>query len=213
MSRSTILDQIRIASPCEADWNGMLGDDRTRFCSLCSKNVHNIAAMTAEEATALILEAEGKLCVQIYRRADGTVLTADCPVGLGRISAGRRLRRVVAMGLVLPALVVAGVTAKGIGKKRIEPFPSGPGVTWDDRVDWALVTLGIRQRRQLFPYMGMFMLSKKSNVSSSEKDTTLVCPPGKVEVGEPIPLPPEGKSPFELDEPSERTPSNPVVNQ
>jgi hypothetical protein len=147
MNPLTILDDIRIASPCEADWEQMAGDERTRFCADCSKHVYNIAAMTAEEATSLILSSEGRLCVQIYRRHDGTVLTADCPVGLGRVSAGRRLRRALALGLVLPALAVAGLTAKGIGKRRIDPIPSGPGVTWDDRIDWALVTLGIRKAR------------------------------------------------------------------
>jgi hypothetical protein len=148
MSHLTILDNIRIASPCPADWAEMVGDDRTRFCGSCSKHVYNIASMTAEQATNLILENEGGLCLRIYKRADGTVLTADCPVGLRKITAGRRLRRVLAAGLVLPALVVAGVTAKGFGNGRIDPFPTGPGVTWDDRIDWALVTLGVRKRPQ-----------------------------------------------------------------
>ncbi len=146
MSRLTILDNLRIASPCEADWNAMTGDDRTRFCGDCSKHVYNIAAMTAQEATDLIIASEGKLCVQIYRRSDGTVLTADCPVGLGRISPGRRVRRMLAAGLILPALVVAGLSARGWSYKQIDPFPTGPGVTWDDRVDWALVALGLRKR-------------------------------------------------------------------
>jgi hypothetical protein len=146
MNSLTILDNIQIASPCGADWAKMAGDDRTRFCSDCSKHVYNIASMTAEEATSLIVETQGKLCIQIYRRHDGTVLTADCPVGLRKISAGRRLRRALAGGVVLPALAVAGVTAMGMSKRQIDPMPTGPNVTWDDRIDWALVTLGVRQR-------------------------------------------------------------------
>jgi hypothetical protein len=146
MSRLTILDEIRIASPCDADWAEMAGDDRTRFCSSCSRHVYNIAAMTAQEASSLIAESEGRLCARIYRRGDGTVITADCPVGKGRISAGRRLRRALALGVVLPALLVAGVAARGLGHRQFEPFPSGPGVTWDDRLDWALVALGLKTR-------------------------------------------------------------------
>jgi hypothetical protein len=143
MSPLTILDDIRIASPCEADWEEMAGDDRARFCSSCSKNVYNISAMTTEEATALIVGREGPLCVRIYRRSDGTILTADCPVG-ARSRPRRRLHRVFALGLVVPALVLAGVSSTGIGGRSVEPFPSGSGVTWDDCVDWALITLGIR---------------------------------------------------------------------
>jgi hypothetical protein len=43
--------------------------------------------MTRREAEALITKNEGRLCVHFYRRADGTVLTDNCPVGL------RALRR------------------------------------------------------------------------------------------------------------------------
>jgi hypothetical protein len=144
MSPLTILDNIQIASPCEVDWAGMVGDDRTRFCSDCSKYVYNIAAMTAEEAKALIVEREGRLCLRIYKRHDGTVLTADCPVGVERISTVRRFRRVLALGLILPALVAAGVMASGSGNRRAKPFPTGPSVTWSQRIDWALDTLGFR---------------------------------------------------------------------
>jgi hypothetical protein len=76
-----LLDSVTIASPCPAVWDAMQGDDRSRFCSTCQKNVYNFASMTAEEATALIVAREGKLCGRVYHRKDGTVLTADCPVG------------------------------------------------------------------------------------------------------------------------------------
>jgi hypothetical protein len=143
MSSLTILDEIRIASPCPAEWSEMAGDDRARFCASCSKHVYNISAMTAEEATSLIREREGRLCVRIYRRTDGTVLTADCPVG-ARTKPRRRLHKILAVGLVVPALLVAAMASAGIGKREVEACPSGEGVTWDDCVDWALVTLGIR---------------------------------------------------------------------
>ena len=37
--------------------------------------------MTTAEAAALIRDREGALCVRLFRRTDGTVLTSDCPVG------------------------------------------------------------------------------------------------------------------------------------
>src|SRR5690348_11198318 len=48
--RLPLLDRIQIASPCEASWDAMNGDDRVRFCGLCEKNVYNLSAMTRDEA-------------------------------------------------------------------------------------------------------------------------------------------------------------------
>ncbi|MCB9852146.1 MAG: hypothetical protein H6819_03550 [Phycisphaerales bacterium] len=94
MNRSLpILENARIASPCDKSWHAMTGDDRTRFCSACEKNVFNLVGLSDEEATALILEKEGRLCVRLYQRADGTLLTSDCPVGLR--AARRKLARAV----------------------------------------------------------------------------------------------------------------------
>lgn len=75
------LEAVKIATPCRADWNRMQGSDNVRFCQTCTKNVYNLSDMTREQAEALILEKEGNLCVRFYQRADGTVLTHDCPVG------------------------------------------------------------------------------------------------------------------------------------
>lgn len=60
-----------------------VGDGRTRHCATCDLAVHDLAAYTAAEVDALLRQAEGRrLCVNLYRRADGRVLTRDCPVGL-----------------------------------------------------------------------------------------------------------------------------------
>jgi hypothetical protein len=76
-----ILKDARIASPCPAKWEDMSGDDRRRYCAQCDKHVYSLADMKAEEALALLREGSGDVCMQIYRRADGTVLTTDCPAG------------------------------------------------------------------------------------------------------------------------------------
>ena len=72
---------IRIASPCKADWNRMAGDDRVRHCAECNLNVYNFAAMTSAEAEELLSNREGRLCLRLYQRRDGTILTNDCPIG------------------------------------------------------------------------------------------------------------------------------------
>lgn len=83
------LDNVRIAAPCKADWERMLGTERARFCGQCNLNVYNLSSMTRSEAEHLIANNEGRLCVRFYRRADGSILTRNCPVGLRAIQ--RRL--------------------------------------------------------------------------------------------------------------------------
>ncbi len=85
------LNNIKIASPCPADWNEMYGDNRKRFCGDCKLNVYNLSGMTRDEAEALVTNAEGRLCVRYYQRADGTVITADCPVGWAKIKARTKI--------------------------------------------------------------------------------------------------------------------------
>lgn len=79
---NSFIHDLQIASPCKADWDKMTGDERKRFCDSCKLHVYNISAMTLPEAEALIIGAEGRVCVRMYRRKDGTVITQDCPVGL-----------------------------------------------------------------------------------------------------------------------------------
>ncbi|HMJ07829.1 MAG TPA: hypothetical protein VK468_02420 [Pyrinomonadaceae bacterium] len=79
------LDNLKIASPCSAAWNEMYGTDRKRFCGECKLNVYNLSGMTRDDAEQLLESSEGRLCVRYYRRADGTILTADCPVGWAKV--------------------------------------------------------------------------------------------------------------------------------
>lgn len=90
MTSKDQIDRLRIATPCPATWQQMKGDERVRFCQLCSLHVYNIAELTAREAKSLIANTEGRICARLYRRSDGTVITKDCPVGL------RAMRRRVA---------------------------------------------------------------------------------------------------------------------
>lgn len=94
------LNDLRIASPCSANWDEMVGDDRQRFCGDCKLNVYNLSGMTEDEAESLIINAEGRVCIRMFRRADGTVITKDCPVGWARVK-----RRVRAMSTAVVSLI------------------------------------------------------------------------------------------------------------
>lgn len=75
------LNDIKIASPCAANWDVMIGDNRQRHCAECKLNVYNLSEMTQTEAENFLINSEGRVCLRIYRRSDGTILTKDCPVG------------------------------------------------------------------------------------------------------------------------------------
>ncbi len=79
------LNNIKIASPCSANWNEMYGNDRKRFCGDCKLNVYNLSGMTSYDAENLLRNSEGRMCVRYFRRSDGTILTADCPVGWAKV--------------------------------------------------------------------------------------------------------------------------------
>jgi hypothetical protein len=124
-----VLDDLRVASPCPMDWDRMVGDEKRRFCEHCGLHVHNTTAMTQQEVLALVAEAGrgGRVCARLYKRADGTLLTRDCPVGLR--AARARLRRVcgrVAAGL---SLLLSGAWVFGRGQEggdtrlsAVQPF-------------------------------------------------------------------------------------------
>lgn len=110
----SLLQRVEIASPCPAKWEEMDGDDRKRFCHQCQKHVYNFAAMSEPEAEQLLIETEGKLCGRIFRRADGTILTADCPVGVARVRRAFRRTLAVCAGVVVTVLSGMGVAARAM---------------------------------------------------------------------------------------------------
>lgn len=76
------VNKLRVAKPCPTSWETMRGDSKVRFCDLCSLNVYNFSEMTAEEIQNLIAKSDGRICGRMYKRADGTILAQDCPVGI-----------------------------------------------------------------------------------------------------------------------------------
>jgi hypothetical protein len=113
-----MLDRLSIAAPCTADWDQMPGTDQVRHCSQCNKNVYNLSAMTRCQAEALLRETEGRLCARLYRRADGTILTENCPAGLRAM--GRRISRVA--GAAMSAM--AALSSAAAVQFPIFPIPS-----------------------------------------------------------------------------------------
>ena len=122
-----LLQNVRVAAPCSASWDEMaeVDHDRVRFCEGCRKRVYNLSALGQAEAEGLLRTHEGRLCVRYYRRHDGTILTADCPVGLraARQMILTRARVSVGMCLVLCVALAAQRTLSKPAPVVPEPTP------------------------------------------------------------------------------------------
>lgn len=117
------LNNIKIASPCSADWNEMVGDERSRFCGDCELNVYNLSGMSQSEAENLLLDSEGRLCVRFYKRADGTILTKDCPVGWQAIR--QRVSKTATAFASLVFTVLSGIGLANYFEGNSEPQTMG----------------------------------------------------------------------------------------
>jgi hypothetical protein len=113
---------LRIASPCSEKWESMTGDERTRFCAKCQLSVHDVKELTEAETLALLQRSTGRVCGRVFQRADGTVLTKDCPVGVAT------LRRRFALSLV--AAVAFVVALVGVAAAAGDRQPGGGAQTF-----------------------------------------------------------------------------------
>lgn len=98
----------------------MSGDDHTRHCAACDRDVHDLSAMTREELSDF-LEAphQGRRCVRFFRRPDGTVMTSDCPLG---VRARHTKRGLAAAGISTAAIAVGLVLTQPVAAEA----PTGP---------------------------------------------------------------------------------------
>ena len=106
---------IRIASPCRTNWNLMQGDDRLRFCAECHLSVYNFSSMSEAEIDDLLDNHEGRICGRFYQRADGMVLTQNCPVGPHR---AYRNASHVAAALLSAVLALAPAIAAAVPQQK-----------------------------------------------------------------------------------------------
>jgi Carboxypeptidase regulatory-like domain len=94
----------------------MFGNDRVRHCQQCNLDVYNFSELTSREINQITATRTGKLCARFYQRADGTMLTENCPVGF---------RAAVLRGSRIAAAVLAAVVS--IAPRRAEAFPAQSG--------------------------------------------------------------------------------------
>ena len=75
------LEDVKFQTPCSVPWEEMkeTESDVFRHCGKCDRNVYNVSLMKRNEAEDFISRTEGRECIQLWKRSDGTVVTADCP--------------------------------------------------------------------------------------------------------------------------------------
>ncbi len=115
--------RLKIASPCNADWDSMKGDEAVRFCAACHKSVYQLSNMSTEQVENLLGASGEDRCVRFFQRKDGTVMTNDCSVGLRRTR-----RKQAALGAGLGALSALGVSLVASGSTgRALPYLADEG--------------------------------------------------------------------------------------
>lgn len=127
----TLLD-IEIASPCEESWSLMRGDDQVRFCARCSHHVYNLTGLSQAQAEALVTRHEGRMCVRLYRRVDGTIVTDDCPVGMPPFVRRSLLIGSVAAAFFLTiALLTLGLSTTPVRGSGVADLPAPIRQIWE----------------------------------------------------------------------------------
>ena len=148
------LSNIRIASPCPADWNKMVGDERIRHCAECNLNVYNLSAMTERQVQALIAERSGqRLCTRFYRRADGTVLTQDCPWSF------RAMKRKASR---LGAAVFTALMSITVAMGKSKPRPATCECSQSQQKDSGIKLTVVDQHGLVIPQAEITLASKSS---------------------------------------------------
>ena len=130
------VNRLRVASPCPVGWESMKGNDRKRLCDVCEINVFNISSLTNAEVEELIGRKNGRLCIRLYRRTDGTVLTKDCPVGLRAVR--KRIGKMV--GITFAAIL--GLFSVAFSQKTRETKSDHVTVTRTTKVTAGSVITG-----------------------------------------------------------------------
>jgi hypothetical protein len=77
MDTRPLAERLTIATPCKMRWEEMTGNARVRHCGACRLDVYNVSEMRTAEVEALF-QPGGRVCVRMYQRPDGTVVSGDC---------------------------------------------------------------------------------------------------------------------------------------
>ncbi|NJM53522.1 MAG: carboxypeptidase regulatory-like domain-containing protein, partial [Blastocatellia bacterium] len=104
MKKKSLLDSIDVPKPCDKIWDEMIGNDVSRFCLHCEKDIYNISAMTRKEAKKLLFQSSEKVCIRMEKEANGRIKTLKKQ--LHQITRQMPL----AAGVLTASMILSGVT-------------------------------------------------------------------------------------------------------
>ena len=120
MSARDSASQIRIASPCDVDWDSMAGNDRVRFCEHCKLTVHNVDFINKKQLRRLIARSGDRLCVN-YRQPAPQLSPTPILYKIGRRTS------VIAASAFSATLSISSAFAAGAKPKPVA-LPHQPAV-------------------------------------------------------------------------------------
>ena len=92
----------------------MVGDEQVRHCLSCKMNVYNLSDMSDREIYKLVREKEGRLCIKILKRPDGTLVTDNCPRALRAFRNRMRLVAASVIALFVTVGLIQAAHAQGL---------------------------------------------------------------------------------------------------
>ena len=122
---------VHIPEPCHADWQEMDGDSERRFCDACSKHVHDLSAMTRDEArTFMAANQDGHVCVQYLLDDEDQLIFRDDSTPEWKMYWQRDgiSRLIAAAALVLPMSLAAACDSP---QPSVQPSAETPIVIQD----------------------------------------------------------------------------------
>jgi hypothetical protein len=87
MSSEDFANRFQITSPCQEDWDSMIGSNQIRFCTHCQSSVHDFSTMTRKQIKKLIASSNGRLCVRYSSVNPRPRITPPVIVKIGRRTA------------------------------------------------------------------------------------------------------------------------------
>jgi hypothetical protein len=119
---------FRTGSPCSADWDRMVGNERVRYCPDCKLDVYNFSSMSDEDVERIVSRREQRLCARVRQRPDRTVMTRNSSVSFSVVM--QRISRVASIALaaaisVAPAMAGPPRTALGHNLFQIQQTRGG----------------------------------------------------------------------------------------
>ena len=104
--------------------------EQARFCSLCSKDVHDLSSMRQDQAVEL-LSGDDTLCVRFRCTSDGEVqFTDSVPPPVRRLRHSRLRRSVQLVALAALSLVGGRAQADDGGPESPAPDVIGDATSW-----------------------------------------------------------------------------------